>query len=384
LYGAALGTLQVVVFVRITMIVYCSGGYFGDSFALGQDFSCFWAASRQILLGHLVDVYIPELHHLAELPVFQRGYEPFFYPPTYMILCLPLALAPFFISYALTMSTTAAAFTAIVWRISRSPWSLVAILAYPAVYFNVVQGQNAFLTAAILGCGLGMLNRRPSLAGATLGLMVIKPHLAFAVPIALIITCRWRTLAWAGFSAVCLTTLSYLLFGLDTWVSFLDSLHVARDSLEHGLRVQSAFGAARILGASAKTAYALQGLMALSAVCILVWALRQPIGAAAERSIIVIACLLISPYLMCYDMVLLFLPLAWMFREWQRDGFPPWSKLVLCLVFLAPIIYCLPLAPLPFIPFGFPALLLFGWLLLSGIMKTHSEAMFSEGQVKGV
>ena len=383
LYSAGLAIALTVIFVRKILFLYYYGGYDLEDNLLGGDFSSFWAASRQILLGQSAQVYVPTLHHLAELPILRRGYEYFFYAPTYMVLCLPLALAPFFISYALFVSTTAVAFTAIIWRILRSPWSLVAIVSYPAVYLNVIAGQNAFLTAAILGCGLGMLNRRPGLAGATLGLMVIKPHLALAVPIALIVTGRWRTLAWAGLSAVCLATLSYLLFGLDTWVGFLNNSHEAREVLELGGvgfgKMQSMFATARMLGASVGTAYALQGLVALSAVCTLIWALRQPIGAAAERSLIVIASLLISPFSLHYDMVLVAFPLAWMFREWKRDGFPPWSKLVLCLVFLAPMIDYAPIIyNLPFLhplPFGLPALLLFSWLLVGGIAKREVESL---------
>jgi hypothetical protein len=376
-----MGTVLVVLLVKIIQLLYYHGGYNTQDILLGEDFLSFLAASHQIILGHSAAVYVPSLHRLAELPLLRRGYEGFFYPPTFMILCLPLAIAPFFISYALFMSTTAMAFTAIIWRILRSPWSLVAVLSYPAVYLNILGGQNAFLTAAILGCGLGMLNRRPGLAGATLGLMVIKPHLALAVPIALIVTGRWRTLSWAGFSAVCLATLSYLLFGLDTWVGFLNNSNEAREVLEHGdvgfAKMESMFVAARILGASVETAYALQGLVAVSSVCALIWALRQPIGAAAERSLIVIACLLITPFSLHYDMVLIALPLAWMFQDWQRAGFPPWSKLVLCLAFLAPIIYFPLFHP---VPFGLPTLLLFGWFLVRGIAKRDSEATFTEGQ----
>jgi hypothetical protein len=222
--------------------------------------------------------------------------------------------------------------------------------------------------------------------------MVIKPHLALAVPIALIVTGRWRTLAWAGVSAICLATLSYLLFGLDTWVGFLNNSHEAREVLEQGGigfgKMQSMFATARMLGASIGTAYVLQGLLGLCAVCTLVWAMRQPIGAAAERSLILIACLLISPFSLHYDLVLVALPLAWMFQEWQRDGFPPWSKLVLCLVFLAPMIdYAPVIYNLPFLdplPFGLPALLLFGWLVVRWIAKRHSEASFTEGRVHAV
>jgi hypothetical protein len=387
LYGTAMGIVFLVLLVKLILLLYYRSGYNTQGILLGEDFLSFWAVSHQIILGHSADVYVPSLHRLAEFPLLRQGELPFFHPPTFMILCLPLALAPFFISYTLFVGTTVVAFAATVWGILRSPWSLVAVISYPAVYLNVLAGQIAFLTTTILGCGLGMLNRRPGLAGATLGLMVIKPHLALAVPIALIVTGRWWTLAWAGFSAVCLATLSYLLFGLDTWVGFLNNLHEAREVLEHVdadagfAKMQSMFVAGRILGASVGTAYALQGLVAVTSVGALIWALRQPIGAAAERSLIVIACLLIPPYSFHYDMVLIALPLAWMFQGWQRDGFPPWSKLVLCLVFLAPIIY--PLHPLPF---GLPILLLFDWLLVREIaktrriMKTHSEAILAEGQ----
>jgi hypothetical protein len=133
LYGASLAIALAVMFVRKILFLYYHGGYDLESNLLGADFSSFWAASRQILAGQSADVYIAKLHYLAELPVLRRNYEYFFYAPPYMIFCLPLALAPFFISYALFVSATAAAFTATIWRILRSPWSLVAILSYPAI-----------------------------------------------------------------------------------------------------------------------------------------------------------------------------------------------------------------------------------------------------------
>jgi hypothetical protein len=391
LYGGALAIPLIVLLVSIVLHCFQRGGYDPEGHLLGEDFLSFWAASRQILLGQSADVYVPTLHHLAELPFLRQGDQPFFYPPTYMLICLPLALAPFFMSYGLFVGTTAMAFLAIMWRILRSPWSAVAILAYPPIYINILAGQNAFLTAAILGCGLGMLNRRPSLSGATLGLMVIKPHLALALPIALIVTGRWRTLAWAGLSALCFVALSYLQFGSHTWFSFLNNSHVAREFLEQGLggfvKMQSMFVTARALGASVGAAYALQGFVALSAVCTLIWTLRQPIAASAERSMIVIACLLISPYSLHYDMVIIALPMAWMLREWQRDGFPAWSKLVLCLAFLAPMTYY-PFLALAW-PFGLPVLVSFGCLLVRGVAKphvsgaanTHSESIYTEGWV---
>ena len=196
-----------------------SHAHAGDVF--GEDFVSFWAAARLVLAGHPADAYVPVLHRLAELPVLSRSYEAFYYPPAYLLLCAPLALLPYFGALAAFQVASGVAFLGTVLRILRRRWAIVAALAFPAVPLNIVPGQNGFLTAAIIGSGLVLLDRRPALAGAILGLMVIKPHLALAVPIALLASRRWRSLAWAAASALGLLALSYLLFGHACWANFL-------------------------------------------------------------------------------------------------------------------------------------------------------------------
>ena len=107
-------------------------------------------------------------------------------------------------------------------------------------------------------------------------------------------------------------------------------------------------------------AYCIHAILALSPITALVWSLQRPIDAAAERALIVIACLLITPFSLFYDMVIVAMPLAWMLSAWRERGFPPWSKLVLLAVLLAPLEHLL-YRPLPF---GLPALVLFGIFLL--------------------
>ncbi|WP_461315335.1 glycosyltransferase family 87 protein [Bradyrhizobium embrapense] len=373
---------MVIIFARFILIYYRGGGYDEDGNLFGADFTTFWTASLQVLSGHAAEVYVPELHHAIEQQYLRSGYEAFFYPPTMLIVCLPLAIVPYFASYIAFLGTTAALFVASIWRILQSPRSLIAILAYPPVYFNIVAGQNAFLTTVILGCGLGIMNRRPGLAGAILGLMVIKPHLSLAVPIALIATGRWRTLAWAGISSALLVVLSYLIFGLDTWLNFLDVSRSARQTLENGdvgfWRLQSIFATMRLLGASASTAFLIHGLAALGVVGAVVWTLRQKIDAAAERSIIALACLLITPFSLFYDMLIMALPLAWMLREWQRTGFPAWSRAVLSLAFLAPMVFYLPVIygfhVGTSLPYGATIAALFGWFLVREAITAPDHA----------
>jgi hypothetical protein len=198
-----------------------------------------------------------------------------------------------------------------------------------------------------------------------------------AVPVALLVSRRWQTLICAAASALGLVAISYALFGWGTWAAFLANAHEARETLEQGTvgfdKMQSTFALARLLGASVPAAYALHSLTALTAISALIWAQRQQTGAAAERALIVIACLLITPFSLFYDMVILALPLAWMLCEWRLHGFPPWSKLLLCAVLLAPAVhlFCGPG------PFALPILLVFGAYILRRVPITRNAPAFS-------
>lgn len=336
----------------------------GDVF--GEDFVSFWAASRLVLAGHPADVYLPVMHRLAELPLLTRTYEAFYYPPAYLLLCAPLALLPFFAALTMFQVLTGVALLATLHGILRRRWAIVAALAFPAVPLNVIPGQNAFLTASIIGSGLILLDRRPRLAGALLGLMVIKPQLALAIPVALLMSRRWHALSCAAASAIGLLGLSWLVFGSACWANFLAHMHDATATMELGYvgfaKMDSAFALARLAGLNIAAAYAAQALSAGIAVAALVWAQHRSPTPALERSIICLASLLMTPFVLHYDMVMLALPMAWMLREWIDTGFPPWSKPVLLAVFCVPAVYLW--KP---VPFGLPLTLLFGgylvWLL---------------------
>jgi len=78
---------------------------------------------------------------------------------------------------------------------------VIPALAFPATIWTIGYGQNAFLTAALLGAGTLLLDGRPAVAGVLLGMLCYKPHFALLVPVALLAGRRWlairgmRTLA---------------------------------------------------------------------------------------------------------------------------------------------------------------------------------------------
>ena len=313
---------------------------------LGTDFMSFWAASKLALGGHPAAAYDVSAHYAAQRAVFgglDTGYAAFFYPPVYLLLCLPLALLPCIASLSAWLLATGFASWQVVRRFlgERAGWALPA-LAYPAVMCNAGHGQNAFLTTALFGAGALSLSRRPILAGICFGALIFKPHLGILIPIALIAAGRWRAFFSAAATVLALAAASVAVFGVETWQAFLKISPLARAALEENYvgaeKMQSLFAAARLWHASVPVAYGLQAAMTgLAAVVIAMLARRRPEG-GAEGVALIAAAALASPFLLDYDLMLLAIPLAWVFAQGRRTGFLPWEKTVLTAAFLLPMI----------------------------------------------
>jgi hypothetical protein len=156
---------------------------------LGADFPSFWAASRLALSGAPSQVYDLAAHAAAERSAFgghEVPYSAFFYPPTYLLICLPLGLLPYLAALAAWLGATGYG----CWRVVRAwlsgslrQWAL-PMLAFPGVLSTVGHGQNAFLTTALFGAAILTWDRRPVLSGVCFGLLTIKPQLGLMIPLA--------------------------------------------------------------------------------------------------------------------------------------------------------------------------------------------------------
>jgi len=328
-----------IIFARLVVI----GVYNKTGLSMFEDIGQYWAAAHLVLQGHPAGPYVEALQSQSELQVYRSAiYQPFLHPPIFLLLLLPFGMLPFLWAVAAFTLVTGAAYLAAIYQATDSIWMVIAAFAFPAVLLNFVDGQDAMLTAAIIGGGLTLMDRHPRIAGLILGLMIIKPHLALAVPIALVLTRRWNVLGWAALSAYVLLLLSITVFGWGAWNAFLASTHVGRYVLEQGSvwaagKIQSIFVVVRQSGGSVRTAYIVQLLSAGAALGVFVWALRRNVSPAVERSLIVLVSLIATPYLWPYDLVVLAFPLAWLKVEWTRDGFPPWGKFALVVVYLLPM-----------------------------------------------
>jgi arabinofuranan 3-O-arabinosyltransferase len=351
-----------------------------DGTGVQSDFVNVWAAGRLVLEGHPASAYDWPTHKIVEEAAVGHpfaGYFGWHYPPPFLFVAAGLAFLSFAAAYAVWVLGTFPIYLAAIRAIigDRSGYLLAA--AFPAILSNFIVGQNGFLTAGLFGGALFLLDRRPLVAGVLIGLLSYKPHLGFLFPIALAAGGYWRTFAAATMTAALMAAASWLAFGTDTWMAFFANIgHTEQAFLSEGAadlgKMQTAFGTVRTLGGSEALAWCVQAAVALAAAIAVaaLWRSRasQEIKAAALGT----AAMLATPYLYTYDLVVLAVPLAFLFRLGRAHGFltHEWAGIGFA---------CFLILIFPFVkaPVGFAAILIITALIARRALPSFADKSVS-------
>jgi arabinofuranan 3-O-arabinosyltransferase len=294
-----------------------------------NDFVNVWAAGRLALDGHAASAYDWTLHRAAEVRALGHGFDNYYgwhYPPTFLFAAAALALMPYTAAALVWLGVTLPAYVAAVRAIVGEHAGIFVALGFPAVLWNASAGQNGFLTAALIGGTLMLMQKRPVLAGICLGLLSYKPQFGLLFPIALIAGAQWRTIASAAAVTCGLAALSLVAFGLQSWQAFIawmptTSHVVLGEGSSDFSRLQSLFGLVRSLGGSETLAWGAQGALALMLVVAIAWLWRSRVEFELKAAALACAALLATPYLYMYDLVALAVPVAFLLRLSLRQGF---------------------------------------------------------------
>ncbi|HEY4403222.1 MAG TPA: glycosyltransferase family 87 protein [Xanthobacteraceae bacterium] len=313
---------------------------------IGTDFSNVWAAGNLVLDGQSTAPYDPARQHEAEQKTFDGREAPFFgwhYPPLFLIVAAGLALLPYGWSLLAWMALTLPAYLLVMRAIVPRRETLLLALAFPAVFVNLGHGQNGFLTAALLGGGLLLLDQRPTLAGVLIGLLAYKPQFGLLIPLVLVATARWRVIAAAGTTVLSAGVLTLVLFGPQVWLAFADSTSFTRTvALESGSigwpKIQSLFSAVRMWGGGIEAAYVAQAALAVVVAASLVRLWRTPAAAELKAAAFLCACLLTTPYVFDYDLVVLGVAIAFFARHALVNRFRDYEISLLALAWWTPLI----------------------------------------------
>lgn len=337
--------LSVLVLASIGWLLKSRGLMDPAGHPIGTDFLNVYAAGLMANAGHPADVYDWAKHGAVEHAVVAySGYFGWHYPPMFLFFAELLAQLPYIPSLIVYLGLTFAAYLAAMGRLGLSlPHRFLFAAALPAVFVNLGHGQNGFLTTALFAGGLALLTTRPILAGVLLGLLAYKPQFAMLIPFALVAGGYWRTIASAAVTAFVSILAAYVVFGLETWAAFFQSLEPTRTIiLEQGAtgwqKIVSVFSAVRMWGGSILLAYGLQTAVTLAVViliCLVWWRAKRPLVAIG---ILALATPLTTPYVLDYDLVISGIAVFALSAEGRETGFRPWEKILLALVVLAPLV----------------------------------------------
>ncbi len=343
---------------------------------IGYDFMSYWSAARLALEGRAEAAFdgaqITAIQHQA-VPFLPNIWYPWHYPPIFLLVVAPLGFLPYPAALATFVLSTATLWAALVRRILVDKEAWIVAGATPAGLINLLDGQNAFLTAGLAGFARLWLDRRPVAAGILIGLLAVKPHLAVLFPLALLAEGRWRSIAAASLTVLALAAASLLAFGWGSFVTFWHHLPISQAMADQGAvpwgTMPSPYVFALSLGAPVGVARGLQGAVALFAAgC--VWRVWRNPGAAfaAKAATLVAGSLLVSPYLFYYDLTWAALAIAWLAQLGIERGFYRFEREILLFAWLAPVLMQ-PVHLLTSLQLGFPAVLM---LLLVAVRRAGS------------
>ena len=356
----------------LAQAVYLATSYLQGIWIVGpgggvpSDFVNVWAAGRLVLERHPAAVYDWPAHKLVEEAAVGHAFGGYFgwhYPPTFLFVAAALSLLTYATAYAIWVFGTFPIYLAAIRAIVGERTGYLLAAAFPALLANFIVGQNGFLTAGLVGGALVLLPRRPIVAGLLLGLLTYKPHLGLLFPIALVAAGYWRAFFTAAMVAVLMAVAAWFAFGSDTWQAFFANIgHTSQAFLSDGWadwgKLQTAFGLTRTLGGGETLAWAVQGAVALVAAIAIALLWRSRAAYEIKAAALATGAMLATPYLYTYDLVVLAVPLAFLFRLGRVRGFLPHEMAGIGVACLLVLIF-------PFVkaPVGFAALLVVAALI---------------------
>jgi hypothetical protein len=322
--------------LAIGYLIFLSGAALQGNFLIdsagrpiANDFVNVVAAGRLAREGQAPAAYDWPTHKVAEVAAIGHDFENYYgwhYPPTFLFGAVALAGLPYLAAMLVSLGASFAAYAAALSNILGWRTGLALAAGFPAALWNITAGQNGFLTAALIGGTLGLLERQPALAGVCLGLLTYKPQFGLLFPFVLIADRRWLTIVVAAAVAAALAALSWLAFGGASWQAFVHWMPItSRVVLDEGAadwsRLQSLFGFVRAHGGSEALAWAAQGFGSITVALSTIWLWRSRTAFDLKAAGLAAATLFVTPYLYMYDVVALGVAVAFLLRYALAHGF---------------------------------------------------------------
>jgi hypothetical protein len=333
--GLFVATLGLIDFLK------SSDGLVAGEIYLGRDFINVWTGGWLVHQGDLAIIYDPAAYGAFQRTLFgDLSAHNYSYPPVTFPLAAAFASIPYPAALLLWTVGTGALF---VW--AAKPWwpkgagpAWLAVLT-PAAIVNIWAGHYGFLIGALFLLGWRNLDQRPYLAGIFFGAMLIKPHLAILVPLALLLRGEWKAIASAAVTVAALVAVTGLWFGWQPWHDFLvgnSALQAAMiDPGDSFFGLMACSTATALLQLTGSMTFALAGQVAVGiGATALVWiAARRRVATRDLALLVATATFLLLPYSFNYDLTVVMIGAL---AIWTRADVTPLDHRLALYGFLAP------------------------------------------------
>ncbi len=285
------------------------------------DFDAFHIAGGLAATGRLDEAYDADTFLIEQQKVSGvKSFMPWTYPPPFSAVVQVLSYLPIGVSYALFTGLSFTFYLLVLRCIAGDYLPGVLIAIAPILVINLRTGQNGFLIAGLIGAFLvALMSARNKRAGALLGLMIIKPHLAVSVGLLALWQRSFALLAVAAIVVATLVGVASWLYGFAVWKAFAMALRQATGFLELGyyplFRMSSVYATLFSLGAGPRIAIVGQALCAIAALAVFVLALVKGTTARYRSALACAAAVMVSPYCYDYDLTILGLALAFVIPD---------------------------------------------------------------------
>ena len=316
--GVAAGAVTAVLFAVFDLYQWVVA-YTSDKFH--NDFTFYYAAARLGLKSGWPSIYDLNLQQ-AELNAMGSAIQiaqlaRYISPPPVAWSALPLTALPYPIAYW-TWSALLIAALVLTWRMAapgRGPTRLIHLAAafgWLPVIYGLQLGQPGFFVAlGVAACCALLVAGRAAWAGVALGLLALKPQLAFLVPLALLLSGRYRAFAASVIILGLLAVASVISLGPDGVGTYQ-----ARLAFAAGVPVNRELTLASVIG-NLEVTRAVQAAIAVWAL-----ALAYRFRRRGHEWIFIptlVGGMLASPYLHLDDLMMLGLA-AWLYLRTSRTG----------------------------------------------------------------
>jgi hypothetical protein len=302
----------------------------------GTDFPHFYVAARMVRAGHGHEIY-----NFAAQQTFQARYAGrignyYLHPLFEALLYLPLTYFSIVQAYLFwsLLNAIFLIFTAKLTSrhfIPELDWQLLlaALLLFPPVLLNFLQGQDSGLLFFIFVAALVLLQRgKIFLTGLVLGCGLFKFHLVLLV--ALVITLLKGRRFLAGFVIVA-SVFTGISAAIGGWGSFTEYFRFVRESSDqslggvHPLQMANLRGLTALILPPGKTAVFILAVLSLLAVVSVLWVAirlrrrRRDAPVIQLYALAMIAALLTGYSLSPHDLAILLLPMAILWQNLKQD-----------------------------------------------------------------